>query len=107
MCMPYMKKRAESFSDKILAITPNAILAVDLDMKVQQINHAACQMFSLQVEDILGQSVSRILDEFDFVEMVANNKASMEKYNYLAEYNLYLKQSVLLRPPPPGSSCAS
>lgn len=93
MCMPYMKKRAESFSDKILEITPNAILAVDLDMKVQQINHAACQMFSLQVEDILGQSVSRILDEFDFVEMVANNKASMEKYNYLAEYNLYLKQS--------------
>ncbi len=93
MCMPYMKKRAESFSDKVLSITPDAILAVDLSLKVQQINRAACEMFSLQPDDVLGQAVSRILDEFDFVDMIANKKSVTEKFTYLAEYNLYLKQS--------------
>lgn len=55
MCMPYMKKRAESFSDKIINITPNAILAVDLYLHVQQINAAACEMFSVTPRDVLGQ----------------------------------------------------
>ncbi len=93
MCMPYMKKRAESFSDKILSITPDAILAVDLDLKVQQINHAACQIFGVEPGDILGQPVSRLIDEFDFVEMIANGDAQKEKFTFLAEYNLYLKQA--------------
>ncbi len=93
MCMPFMKKRAESFSDKIISVTPNAILAVDMDLKVQQINKAACDIFGLEAEDIVGQPVSRILDEFDFVDMISNQKTKSEKYTYLAEYNLYLEQS--------------
>lgn len=94
MCMPYMKKRAESFSDKILSITPNAILAVDTDLRVQQINNAACEMFGVQPSDIMGQSVSALLDEFDFVDLISSGEASKEKFAYLAEYNLYLKQSL-------------
>ena len=93
MCMPYMKKRAESFSDKILSITPDAILAVDLDLRVQQINQATCQIFSVEPQDILGQPVSRLIDEFDFVDLIASGNTRSEKYTFLAEYNLYLKQS--------------
>jgi PAS domain S-box-containing protein len=93
MCMPFMKKRAESFSDKIINVTPNAILAVDMDLKVQQINKAACDIFGLEAEDIVGQPVSRILDEFDFVDMISNKKTKSEKYTFLAEYNVYLEQS--------------
>ena len=93
MCMPYMKKRAESFSDKILSITPDAILAVDLDLRVQQVNQAACQIFSVEPQDILGQPVSRLIDEFDFVELISSGNTQAEKFTFLAEYNLYLKQS--------------
>ena len=93
MCMPYMKKRAESFSDKILSITPDAILAVDLDLRVQQVNHAACQIFSVEPQDILGQPVSRLIDEFDFIELISSGNKQSEKFTFLAEYNLYLKQS--------------
>ena len=94
MCMPYMKKRAESFSDKILSITPDAILAVDMDLRVQQINNAACEMFGVQPSDIVGQSVSALVDEFDFVDLISSGEAAKEKFTYLAEYNLYLKQSL-------------
>ncbi len=92
MCLPFMKERAESFSNQIINITPNAILAVDMDLKVQQINRAACDIFKLSQEDIINQPVSRILDEFDFVHIMTSNTEKYEKNAYLAEYNAYLNQ---------------
>ncbi len=94
MCMPYMKKRAESFSDKILSITPDAILAVDMDLRIVQINKAACDMFSVQPSDVMGSGVSALLDEFDFVDLISSGESAKDKFTYLAEYNLYLKQSL-------------
>ncbi|MDD3172702.1 MAG: [Fe-Fe] hydrogenase large subunit C-terminal domain-containing protein [Herbinix sp.] len=98
MCLPFMKERAESFSNQIIGITPNAILAVDMDLKVQQINQAACDIFKVSQEDIINQPVSRILDEFDFVHVLTSNDEKYEKYEknaYLAEYNAYLNQIFL------------
>jgi transcriptional regulator with PAS, ATPase and Fis domain len=95
MCLPFMKERAESFSNQIINITPNAILTVDMDLKVQQINQAACDIFHLSQQDIINQPVSRILDEFDFVHMLTSNTEKFEKNAYLAEYNSYLNQIFL------------
>ena len=36
--------------------------------------------------------VSEILDEFDFVEMIACEKTAMTKHSYLAQYNIYIEQ---------------
>lgn len=41
MCLPYLKEKAESFSDNIIKNTPNAILVLDESFTVQQINAAA------------------------------------------------------------------
>lgn len=92
MCLPYMKERAESFSNQILNITPNAILTVDMDLKVQQINKAASDIFHLEPKDIINQPVSRILDEFDFVNIITSDTLKTEKFTFLAEYNVYLSQ---------------
>lgn len=95
MCLPFMKERAESFSDKIINITPNAIIAVDMDLKIQQVNTSACEIFGLTPQDLLGQPVSRILDEFDFVNMITQSLPRTTKYTFLAEYNVYLEQVFL------------
>lgn len=95
MCLPFMKERAESFSNQIISITPNAILTVDMDLKVQQMNQAACDIFRLSQTDIINQPVSRILDEFDFVSILTNNTEKYEKNAYLAEYNSYVNQIFL------------
>ena len=95
MCLPYMKERAESFSEKIINITPNAILTVDMNLKVQQINQSACRIFGMVPEDIVNQPVSRILDEFDFVSLIASDIPQSSKYNYLADYKVYLEQTFL------------
>ncbi len=92
MCMPLMKERAETLSDSILSITPNAIIAVDMDLNISQINAAACRMFSVTPQQAAGMPVSEILDEFDFVEMIAGEKTAMTKHSYLAQYNIYIEQ---------------
>jgi iron only hydrogenase large subunit-like protein/uncharacterized Fe-S cluster-containing protein len=92
MCLPYMKERAESFSNQIINISPNAILTVDMDLKVQQINKAASDIFHLEPKDIINQPVSRILDEFDFVNIITSDAPKTEKFTFLAEYNTYLSQ---------------
>lgn len=93
MCMPYMKKRAESLSDNVLNLTPYGILAVDLDFRVQHVNLAACKMFHLEADDILGQPVGRLVNEFDFVKLISDGLVHYEKTAYLVEYSLYLSQS--------------
>lgn len=99
MCLPYMQSRAESLSGKILEVTPNAVLAVDDTLKILQVNAAACELFGLRDTDLVGQPVSRVLDEFDFVEMLSARKPRAARNVFLAEYNVYLEQNLLYDAP--------
>lgn len=93
MCLPYMKERAESFSDKIISATPNAIITVDSSLNIQQINNSACKIFGIQnPRDIIGAPVSRIMDEFDFVNAFASEEHTKSHKKYLAEYKKYIEQ---------------
>jgi len=67
MCLPYMKERAESFSDIIINATPNSIITVDSNLNIYQINNSACKIFGINdPHDLISAPVSRIMDEFDF-----------------------------------------
>ena len=89
MCLPYMKEKAESYSDKIVNVSPNAIISVGRDLRVKQINQAACEIFHIgKREDIIGYPVSRIMDEFDFVRMLSGDGRQTQNYTYLSDYNV-------------------
>lgn len=94
MCLPFMKEKAESFSDEIISATPNAILTVDSSMNIQQINQAACRLFGvLHPKDLIGTQVSAVMDDYDFANVYATGRRITDKKNYLAEYDLYVEQS--------------
>ncbi|PXV93829.1 iron only hydrogenase large subunit-like protein [Lachnotalea glycerini] len=96
MCLPYLKEKAESFSDNIISNTPNAILVLNEELKVQQINHAACDLLNIATAtDILGDHVVRILDPFPFFEAYENGKNTYDKREYFAEYRKYVEQTVI------------
>lgn len=97
MCLPYMQQCAESLADKIINATPNAILTVDSDLSVRQINTAACRIFCIgNPKDVIGGAVSRIMDDSDFVEVFAFGEQIVRRKRYLAEYGKYLEQTFLL-----------
>ena len=71
MCLPFLKDKAESFSDTILKNTPNGLIALNENLEVQQINEAARKMMNIRSSsDVLGESVIRILDPTLFAEVL-------------------------------------
>jgi iron only hydrogenase large subunit-like protein/uncharacterized Fe-S cluster-containing protein len=96
MCLPYLKEKAESFSDNIIFNTPNAILVLNENLEVQQINNAACTLLNISAKsDILGDHVVRILDPYPFFEAFEKGKNTYDKREYFAEYQKYVEQTVI------------
>ena len=96
MCLPYLKEKAESFSDNIIKNTPNGIIVLNESFEVQQINAAACRMMNIRnPKDILGDNVVCILDPQPFVEAYEKGTECSYKATYLPEYSKYVDQTII------------
>ena len=96
MCLPYLKEKAESFSDTIVKNTPNGIIVLNEKLEVQQINNTARIIFNIRyATDVLGDPVERILDPEIFVNVLESGYNMRNKREFLAEYQCYVEQSVI------------
>ena len=96
MCLPFLKDKAESFSDTMVKNTPNGLIVLNEDLEVQQINNAAKKMMNIrQSTDVLGEHIVRIMDPVDFLDVKTTGNDIRNKKVYLAEYNRYIEQSVI------------
>ena len=96
MCLPYLKEKAESFSDCIVSNTPNGLIVVNDALEVQQINPAALRILNIrQASDVLGDQVVRILDPKPFAEVLESKRSIRDHRTYLAEYNRYVEETVI------------
>lgn len=96
MCLPYLKQKAESFSDAIVRNTSNGVIVLNDNLEVQQINEAARKMMNIRfATDVLGEPVVRILDPVDFVEAMYNEEPIENKRVYLADYKRYVEESIV------------
>ena len=82
-----LKGKAESFSDNIINNTPNAIIVLNEELEVQQINRAALDIMRIRsAADVLGEGVIRILDPKDFLTVKNTGRSIRDRRTYLAEY---------------------
>ena len=96
MCLPFLKDKAESFSDAIVKNTPNGLIVLNEQLEVQQINDAARKMMNIRsANDIVGDQVVRILDPLIFMNVLKDKRSIRNERVYLAEYRRYVEQSVI------------
>ena len=96
MCLPYLKDKAESFSDIIVNNTPNGLIVLNEQLEVQQINKAARNIMNIRsANDILGDQVVRILDPKVFMDVLRTGRNVCDERVYLAEYKRFVDQSVI------------
>ena len=96
MCLPFLKDKAESFSDTIINNTPNGIIVLNEALEVQQINSAARKIMNIRnASDVLGDQVIRILDPKVFLDVMQTGRSIHDEKVYLAEYQKYVEQSVI------------
>ena len=96
MCLPYLKEKAESFSDSIVNNTPNGLIVLNENLEVQQINQAARRIMNIRsTSDVLGDQVVRILDPLPFMQVRDSGRSIRDQRTYLAEYKRYVEQTIL------------
>ena len=94
MCMPYIRKRAENYAGKIIDSVPSGILAIDMSLNISQANPAACDIFGVDATSLVGQPIGTILDENDFVNLLASDEYTLMTSIYLPDYGLYLDETL-------------
>ena len=96
MCLPFLKDKAENFSDTIVENTPNGLIVLNESLEVQQINSAARKIMNIRsASDVLGEQVIRIMDPAVFAETLRNGRGPVNQRTYLAEYKRYVEQTVV------------
>ena len=96
MCLPFLKDKAESFSDTIVKNTPNGLIVLNENLEVQQINDSARKIMNIRSSsDVLGEPVIRILDPTAFMRVKSTGRAIRDQRVYLAEYKKYVEQTVV------------
>lgn len=96
MCLPFLKDKAESFSDNIVKNTPNGLFVLNEQLEVQQINEAARRIMNIRAaSDVLGENVIRILDPTIFLNVIEKNRQVRDERVFLAEYNRYVELTII------------
>ena len=96
MCLPFLKDKAESFSDTIVRNTPNGLIVLNENLEVQQINNAARKIMNIRAaSDVLGEPVIRILDPTPFAQVKTCGRSIRNRRTYLAEYKKYVEQTIV------------
>lgn len=96
MCLPFLKDKAESFSDSIVSSSPNGLIVLNDSLEVQQINTAALRMMNLKsASDVVGEPVIRVLDPTVFINVLNSHKDVRDHRVYLAEYKRFIEQTVV------------
>ena len=96
MCLPYLKDKAESFSDTIVENTPNGLIVLNEKLEVQQINGAARRLMNIRsASDVMGAHVARILEPDVFLNVLNTRRNILSHRVYLAEYKRYVDLAVM------------
>ena len=95
MCIPFMRERAESMSNLILAQTPNITVMVDSDLNIVEFNAAAEAAFGLTRAEALKKSLFELIDTTDFQYVLETKQSIYDKKVVYEDYHLVTVQNLI------------
>lgn len=93
MCIPYMRAKAESRANLICRITPNAIVVVDSNLKILEVNPAAEVKFHCRQERVVGRDLAEIIEPEVFERVLKTRQLATGEMAY-PQYNIVTWQAV-------------
>lgn len=95
MCLLFLMEKAQSFSDKVVANTPNGLMVLNENLDIQLINNAMCNIVGIPNSSYaLNKNVTTILEPDDFARALGGEKIFSRK-RYLSEYDKYVENTVV------------
>jgi iron only hydrogenase large subunit-like protein/uncharacterized Fe-S cluster-containing protein len=96
MCLPFLKEKAENFSDNIIYNMPNGVIVLNEELEIQQINRAAKQIFGLQdAGAVLNSPVIRLLNPASYLEVIESGQNIRDRLTFLEGCGKYVEETVI------------
>lgn len=95
MCLPFMRQRAESLSNYVLAETPNITVIVDEELNIIEFNRAAEKLFGITRTQALQKGIYELIDPADFLYVLDTGENIIDKKSELTEYGATVLQSII------------
>ncbi|HXL03656.1 MAG: PAS domain S-box protein [Firmicutes bacterium] len=97
MCIPYMRERAESVANLFVASTPNAIIVIDENETIRDLNAAAEGMFKRKKDEVIGKTLSTIMEPGYFRKALQEKTIVQGEVCYL-DMDLVTYQTIFYEP---------
>ena len=95
MCIPFMRQRAESLSNLVLAQTPNITIIADEDMNIVEFNAAAEKVFGCSRAQAMGKGLYELIDISDFQQVFDTKTSIYDKKVTYEELHLVTTQNLI------------
>ena len=98
ICLPYMRKRAESLAVDIVRKSPEGVILVDPDLNIVDINAAAMTMMGLSgtPESVKGRPLSDSIQPLDFYTAYTRKQQVENPCLYISETKRYVSLTISL-----------
>ncbi|MFW5893318.1 MAG: [Fe-Fe] hydrogenase large subunit C-terminal domain-containing protein [Bacillota bacterium] len=98
MCLPYLKEKAESFSDHIIEHTPNGIMVFDADLVVKTMNPSAKAFLDAGGFKIGKDHVHALLEPSPYFRMLEIDRHKHHRIVHLKEADRTIDETVVYDP---------
>jgi len=98
ICLPYMRKRAESLAVEIVRNSPEGVILVDSDMNIVDCNATAMKMLGMtgSPESHVGRPVADFFPPIEFYNAYTNKQRIENKCLHIGSTNRYVSLTVSL-----------
>ncbi len=95
ICLPFMRNKAEGLSNIMFEYTPNIVFAVNEKLRVLDFNPTAERIFRIKQQDIISKPISILIDDSDFIDVLATKKNIIKKKITYPEYGITLLENIV------------
>ncbi|HSP47441.1 MAG TPA: [Fe-Fe] hydrogenase large subunit C-terminal domain-containing protein [Clostridiaceae bacterium] len=98
MCMPFMRTKAEHMTDIIFFNSPNIILILDEELRIQQMNPSAEVTFGKKAEEVREFPVGFLVEDPSFEKVLGSRENALNKRVSYSAYGIVVMQSTIYLP---------
>ena len=96
MCVPYMRSLAESMNIEIFKNSPNAILIIDHNLLIKEINPAGRSMFLKNINNhVIGLPITDIIPDEDFQRVISTKEDILRSKVFYSKLNFHGYKSII------------
>ncbi len=95
ICMPYMRRKAESVSQEIMHRMPNGAVVLNSQFQIEEINQAASRLLGIDYYDYKGKNFFDYSDIVEFVEVMETGENIFNRRVKVKSTDKYVEISII------------